>query len=450
MTPAGKLMAQMLASFAEFEHDVLMDRILEGFTAKALKGEWLGGRAPYGYANDREHQTLTIVPEEATTVRRVYRRYLAGLGAKSIAEELNQAGLYARGARRWRANDVLRLLASPTYAGLLERNDEYLPGLHEAIVSQETFNRAMALRQTKVGPDQFAKMAAGNSEFFLTGVVRCGVCGGAVVGAAANSKGRRYRYYDCSMKNKRADAERCRNDRVDADALESAVVSQLLDAYRDSDLFPAAVRFAVHQSPEHLAELDEQLASTTAAVAHSTSALDRYYAAFESGELAVSDLRGRLESLERQRDAQRHELTRLQHARDAAAAGPATLVDLEQAASSIEAALREPETWHTKRRLVAALVESVVVNAGRHVQVTLRVPTVGDAGPAEVLPGGRIRRQRVATRHLTGREGVGTVTTKSGATAPLVRSGSTGQWTPFRMGSHMVEVLGIEPRSAGF
>ncbi len=43
MTPAGKLMAQMLASFAGFEHDVMMDRILEGYTAKFLKGEWLRG-----------------------------------------------------------------------------------------------------------------------------------------------------------------------------------------------------------------------------------------------------------------------------------------------------------------------------------------------------------------------------------------------------------------------
>ena len=206
---------------------------------------------------------------------------------------------------------------TPTYAGLLERNDEYLPGLHEAIVSHENFDQVMALRQTKVGPDQFAKMAVGNSEFFLTGVVRCGVCGGAVVGTAANSKGRHYRYYDCSMKTKRADAERCCSDRVDADALESTVVSQLIDAYRDSDLFPAAVRLAVRQSPGHLAELDEQVAATSAAVAHSMSALDRYYAALESGKLLASDVRGRLESLERQLEAQRHELARLQHEREA-------------------------------------------------------------------------------------------------------------------------------------
>ena len=124
---------------------------------------------------------------------------------------------------------------TPTYAGLLERNDEYLPGLHEVIVSHENFDQVMALRQTKVGPDQFAKMAVGNSEFFLTGVMRCGVCGGAVVGTAANSKGRHY----------------------------------------------------------------------------------RYYAALESGELLASDVRGRLESLERQLEAQRRELARLQHEREA-------------------------------------------------------------------------------------------------------------------------------------
>ena len=303
---------------------------------------------------------------------------------------------------------------TPTYAGLHERNDEYLSGLHEAIVSHENFDQVMALRQTKVGPDQFAKMATGNSEFFLTGVVRCGVCGGAVVGTAANSKGRHYRYYDCSMKTKRADAERCRNDRVDADALESTVVSQLIDAYRDSDLFPAAVRLAVRQSPGHLAELDEQVAATSAAVAHSTSALDRYYAALESGELLASDVRGRP-------------------------------LNPWNANSRRSGASWRASSTNAKRRLVGALVESVVVNSGRHVQVTLRVPTVGDAGPAEVLPGGRVRRQRAATRRLTGHEvGVGTVTAKSDDTSPLVRGEPTGQWTPFRMGSQMVALLAID------
>ncbi len=435
-SPSGKLMAQTLASFAEFEHDVLMDRILEGFTAKAMKGEWLGGRAPYGYANDRENRTLRVVADEAPIVKRIFQRYLDGLGAKAIAEELDRAGLRARGGQRWTGHNVLRLLASPTYAGLIERNDEYYPGLHEAIVSREVFEQAMALRQTKVGDDQFAKMQAGNSEFILSGVARCGACGGAFVGAAANSKNRHYRYYDCSMKSKRSDAERCQNDRVDADALEKMVVERLLAAYRDSDLFLAAVRLAGEQAPERRAALEEQVSAAEVAVTHTTRAIDRYYAAFEAGELDPGALRPRVTALGEQLDAQRQELARLQRERDESV-GAAELVDLEAATARIEAALSEPESWRAKRRLVGALVESVVVSPGRHVRVTLRVPTAGDAGPDSVLSGERVRRARSGSRAASGH----------GSVAGAATSNAVGQWTPFRMGSQFVEVLGVEPRS---
>ncbi|MDE2282753.1 MAG: hypothetical protein KGJ92_08300, partial [Actinomycetales bacterium] len=112
----------------------------------------------------------------------------------------------------------------------------------------------------------------------------------------------------------------------------------------------------------------------------------------------------------------------------------------EAATARIEAALSEPESWRAKRRLVGALVESVVVSPGRHVRVALRVPTAGDAGPADVLSGERVRRARSGSRAVS----------EHGSVARSASSSAAGQWTPFRMGSQLVEVLGIEPRSVGF
>ena len=447
VTPAGKLMAQVLASFAEFEHDVLIDRIHQGYTAKARKGEWLGGLAPFGYANDREHSTLTVVPEEAAVVRRIYRQYLAGDGAKTISETLNAAGIMYRGSRRWNQQAILRILASPTNAGLIERNDEYLPALHPAIVSRDDFDKVMALRQTKFGADQFAKMAAGNSEFFLTGVVRCGSCSGAVVGAAANSKGRRYRYYDCSMKAYRAESERCHDIRVDADALEAEVVGRLLDAYRDSDLFPAVLARLREHTPSRREELDEQLAAVEVALTKSTAALDRYYAAFENGELDPGQLRARVGNLSVRLDAERHERERLCRERDEVDAANDRLVDLSAAVAKIEEVLGAPQSWHSKRRLIGALVESIVVSPGREVRLTLRVPTVGAEGPGQVLPGGRTRRPRAgqtSTRHTktTSRH----VSTRENLPA-LIPAGEGMESTPFRMGSHVVEPVRLLDRT---
>ncbi len=451
LTPAGKLMAQMLASFAEFEHDVLMDRIREGYDAKAAKGEWMGGKAPYGYANDRPGKTLTVVPEEAAIVRRAFRAYLAGKGSKAVTEELNSAGLTYRGGAQWNQKVVLRILSACVYAGLIERDGEFHTGLHPAIVSRETYEAAQTLRDTRTAEDQYVRMTASTSEFFLTGTVRCGECGGAIVGQAANSKGRRYRYYACSMRDKRSEAERCHNERVDADQLEAMVLERIVTAYRGSELFPAAAALAIKQLPDVTAELDEQLVAVQSATAKTETALERYRAAFEEASLSPETYAGRVAELEERRESERAELATLLAQREAVNPHQADLVDLKRAYSVIEATVREPENWHAKRQLVGALVDLVVVSPGHQVQVTLRVPTVTSEGPGQLLPGGRATRRRTGTHPRRGQAAaVGANDAGDSESSDLVNGSHGVEWTPFRLGSEIVEVLGIEPRSVGF
>ncbi len=448
MTPAGKLMAQMLASFAEFEHDVLLDRIHEGFNAKAVKGEWLGGPAPFGYANDREHQTLAVVPDEAAIVRRIYRSYLDGVGARTVAESLNTAGITHRGGRPWNPMSVLRVVGGSVYAGLIERADEFYPGLHPAIVSRETFEAVQALRATKSAPDQHTKLASGTTEFILTGTARCSSCGRSLVGQTANARGKRYRYYGCSGKPNQARSQLCSNERVDADALEAMVIDRILASYQDSELFPGAVARAAELVPDVTDELDEQLAAVQSAMAKTEVAQGRYFEAFEEGSLTAEVFAERLSTLRERMGAQEAELRVLLQRREEVDPRGVRLIDLEKAARQIEEAFGRSEGWRAKRALVGALVESVVVSPGRQVQLTLRVPAEGADGPAVALSGGPDRRK------LVGSNGQGPGQTGD-ATAlanviPLVPAEAQAGWTSFRTGSQVVEVLGIEPRSVGF
>jgi site-specific DNA recombinase len=52
-SPAGRMMAQMLGVFAEFERATIIDRITAGMERKAARGEWQSGRRPHGYQVDR-------------------------------------------------------------------------------------------------------------------------------------------------------------------------------------------------------------------------------------------------------------------------------------------------------------------------------------------------------------------------------------------------------------
>ncbi len=130
----------------------------------------------------------------------------------------------------------------------------------------------------------------------------------------------------------------------------NVVVEQLLNACHDSDLFSGAVALAVEKAPDQIAVLDEQIAAAEAAIAHSAAAIDRYYAAFETGELEVRELRGRLDKLQELFDTQGDELLRLQRQRQRSEMVPrqTDLIDIAAATAKIEEALLAPQSWHAK------------------------------------------------------------------------------------------------------
>src|SRR5438128_12494222 len=72
-TSMGRLTLNILLSFAQFEREVIGERVRDKIAASKKKGMWMGGIAPLGYAI--EHRKLLIRPEEAETVRLIFARY---------------------------------------------------------------------------------------------------------------------------------------------------------------------------------------------------------------------------------------------------------------------------------------------------------------------------------------------------------------------------------------
>src|SRR5215510_4270092 len=74
-TSMGRLTLNVLLSFAQFEREVIGERIRDKIAASKRKGVWMGGVPPLGYrVQDRK---LVIIDEEAERVRMIFRRYLA-------------------------------------------------------------------------------------------------------------------------------------------------------------------------------------------------------------------------------------------------------------------------------------------------------------------------------------------------------------------------------------
>jgi site-specific DNA recombinase len=82
----GRLTLNVLLSFAQFEREVIGERVRDKIAASKRKGLWVGGPIPLGYAT--VNKKLVVLPEEADTVRTMFRLYLERGSVGALAEEL--------------------------------------------------------------------------------------------------------------------------------------------------------------------------------------------------------------------------------------------------------------------------------------------------------------------------------------------------------------------------
>jgi DNA invertase Pin-like site-specific DNA recombinase len=90
-TSMGRLTLNVLLSFAQFEREVIAERVRDKIAASKQKGMWMGGVVPLGY--EVQDRKLIVVPEEAERVRHIMRRYLELRSVKTLMEDLNGSGI---------------------------------------------------------------------------------------------------------------------------------------------------------------------------------------------------------------------------------------------------------------------------------------------------------------------------------------------------------------------
>jgi site-specific DNA recombinase len=84
----GRLTLNVLLSFAQFEREVIGERVRDKISASKRKGLWMGGTVPLGYASINKN--LVVVPEDAATVRAIFQRYLELGTVRALAEDLDR------------------------------------------------------------------------------------------------------------------------------------------------------------------------------------------------------------------------------------------------------------------------------------------------------------------------------------------------------------------------
>ena len=231
-TSMGRLTLNVLLSFAQFEREVTGERIRDKIAASKAKGMFMGGPLPLGYnVVDRK---LIVDEGEAATVRLIFTRYLELGSGRALQIELDQHGIRSkrrtyRGGRPYGEQPISRgplyvILQNRIYVGDMVHKGKAYPGLHEAIIDPDLFDRVQAqLASARV---QRRHGVNAREPSLLAGVMR-DEHGRMMSPSHAVKQQRRYRYYVSQVDDARGDLTMAPAWRVGAVEIERIVCCAL-------------------------------------------------------------------------------------------------------------------------------------------------------------------------------------------------------------------------------
>lgn len=249
-TSMGRLVLNVLLSFAQFEREIISERTRDKIAAARRRGKWSGGMPLLGYDVDPRSK-LIVNEDETLRVRSIFELYLEHQSLLAVIAQLDQQGWVTkrwttrkgkeRGGKAFTKTSLHKLLTNVTYIGKLRYKDEIHDGEHEAIVSTDVWQRVQSLlnRNGRTGG------SAVRNKFgaLLRGILYCSACDAAMTPSHTTKNGKRYRYYVCTTAQKRG-WHNCPSKSIPAGEIEQFVAEQLRRIGRD----PALVRETVAQA----------------------------------------------------------------------------------------------------------------------------------------------------------------------------------------------------------
>ena len=218
-TTSGRLMLNILASFAQNEREINEERVRTVSLDLARQCVHMGGTPPYGYSVGADRHYI-INESEAAAVRMLFQLRADGYGYGEITTRLTDAGYRTRTGKVFAKNALHDMLKNEKYAGVYTYNraasasrdgtrnshaskpaDEIvrIPGGMPAIVSQELFDSV----QRRMEADRHATGAYHAKRVYIaSGLVYCAVCGSKMIidNVGRNRDGSYQMSYQCKNK----------------------------------------------------------------------------------------------------------------------------------------------------------------------------------------------------------------------------------------------------------
>jgi site-specific DNA recombinase len=265
----GRLMLNVLLSFAQFEREIISERTRDKIAATRRKGKWAGGHPILGYDVDPRGFRLVVNEDEAGRVREIFSLYLEHQALLATVKAIEARGWVnkqwttrkdkARGGKPFDKNSLFKLLTNVAYLGKVRYKTEVHEGEHDAIVDADIWQRVQHLlaRNGRTG----GAAVRNKHGALLKGLLYCTPCGCSMGHTYSTKNGTvQYRYYVCLNAQKRG-WHTCPSKSVPAAEIERLVVEQIRAIGQDPSLVAATLKHTRKQATESIASLEKERAA---------------------------------------------------------------------------------------------------------------------------------------------------------------------------------------------
>jgi site-specific DNA recombinase len=395
-TPAGRLMAGVLSSFASHEREMIVERSVAGTNRLAREGAWLGGIVPYGYrVEGKDRASRLVVSEErlpgtttseADVIRLIYQ-WIADEHSScvQVAARLNEMGVppaYTRDGRQllrgkrkvttsgiWRPSRVRNLIVSTTYKGVhlygkrSTRQRELIERAVPAIVTVDLWERAQqVLRSNQL----FSKRNA-RRQYLLRGLLKCGLCGLTFCGIGYRSVGGQIKtWYKCDGRASARgvyglNGQRCPSKSISSE-VEEVLWSDIEAFLRNPGNVLGILAERLNAQGSEADRVAEALAEIEATLARKQAEVDAVVTLYREGRIDGEVLGRQLDIIQREEEVLKKQLAALKDEQSQAATVSTQLRTAESLLRDLNERLDQPLTFELKHHLIEILVDRIRVD----------------------------------------------------------------------------------------
>lgn len=242
-TPAGRLLRNIMLTFAQFERELTSERTRDKLLERVKKGMWNGGTVPYGY--ERKNKKLIIHRKEAEKIKSIFETYLETGSISGVYDLLKDKDVRDRQGKTFSKPFLARILRNIIYTGKIKYAGQIYQGIHQPIISEELFELAQKIHKKRIRKFRIYK------NFLFAGLINCKECGYKMSPCFTNKhkdgKLKRYYYYRCTCTNKKS-WQACSTKQVSAERLEKYILENLERISIDRDYIENLVFKLNHSS----------------------------------------------------------------------------------------------------------------------------------------------------------------------------------------------------------